>query len=565
MMFGDLGPGGDASEDAPQGNLFHEVNKLRRANDDDDEKRAEEAERAKLNNTVFAKIAIDKRFEWLTLSFILVNAGFIGYDADYSARFKKPDNLYDKDTPLQFMIFENIFCVYFTVEVIIRFFAFRKKYQCCCDSWFVFDSILVLFMVIETWILPIVGASGPLSQLSILRLLRLARITRMAKLMRFFPELQIIVKGMVASVRSVGVTALLLFLLLYVFAILFTSEYHQGNKEDSEFEGDEPEYLFGSMAKSMRSLFIMGTILDDITYCTNTIRSSGKTMMLVAFILFVLISSFTILNMLIGILCEVVGATGEGEREKNLQVKVRAAIGQLFEKMDKDKNGEISQQEFMSMRHNQNVLNALKDLDIKEKHFDLYAQLLFKPEEDGGPTPTFDWEKTVNMIIRLRPGTTVSALDFATFQMAVFKNHESMKQHINKIERMCAKLHAQDSASPPKTGVLDQSALPYSPPGTANSIVTATPPGTANSLENGDGLTVSGSTPNTLDHTSSQDILAELQRRLGMGALNLQSDAGKVDALETLSPSKVMEAFETLCVPQPDADTEAWSKETYTC
>lgn len=557
MMFGDLGQGPDPQDD-PQGNLFREVNKLRRGNDEDEEKAAEAAERAKLNDTIFATISMDKRFEWLTLSFILVNAGFIGYDADYSARFYKPDNLYDDDTPLQFMIFENVFCVYFTVEVVIRFFAFRRKHFACCDSWFVFDSILVLFMVVETWILPIVGASGPLSQLSILRLLRLARITRMAKLMRFFPELQIIVKGMVASVRSVGVTALLLFLLLYVFSILFTSEYHQGNLDDDSDDILEEHKLFGSMAKSMRSLFIMGTILDDITYCTNTIRGSGKTMMLVAFILFVLISSFTILNMLIGILCEVVGATGEGEREKNLQVKVRAAIGQLFEKMDKDKNGEISQQEFMSMRHNQNVLNALKDLDIKEKHFDLYAQLLFKPEEDGGPTPTFDWEKTVNMIIRLRPGTTVSALDFATFQMAVFKNHENMKQHISKIERMCAKLHSQDSASPPNPA-------PYSPPGTANSMPSiASPPGVANSKENGDGPTVN-SVPNTLDHTSSQDILAEIQRRLGMGALNLQGDAGKVDALETLSPSKVMEAFETLCVPQPEADTEAWSKETYTC
>lgn len=66
------------------------------------------------------------------------------------------------------------------------------------DMWFRFDSILVAFMLLETWFLPVVLAGqsgGGLSNLSVLRLLRLARLSRLVRLMRSFPELLTLIKG----------------------------------------------------------------------------------------------------------------------------------------------------------------------------------------------------------------------------------------------------------------------------------------------------------------------------------------------------------------------------------
>merc|ERR1719375_1893862 len=108
---------------------------------------------------------------------------------------------------------------------------------------------------------------------------------------------------MVAAVRSVSCAGILLTLVLYVFAIMFTNEYHQGLQADDEVETDAEEF-FGSMGKSMRRLFIMATILDDITACTDAIRATKKLHMLFAFVACVLISSFTLFNMLLAILCE---------------------------------------------------------------------------------------------------------------------------------------------------------------------------------------------------------------------------------------------------------------------
>jgi len=565
----------EIQDSSQQGNLFNEVNKLRRGAPEPDQ---DELDRAKLNDTCFGKLAGSKKFEYLTLMFILVNAGFIGYDADYSAKHVKPDSLYDKDMPMQFIIMENVFAVYFTFEVIVRFIAFKNKLDVFAldgvSLWFLFDSLLVLLMVLETWVIALAGGGGALSQLSILRLLRLLRITRMAKLMRFFPELQIIVKGMVAAVRSVVCTAILLILVLFVFSILFTSEYHQGNKADDDEDLTQAEELFGSMGKSMRHLFIMGTILDDITACTNSIRGSNKTIMLIFFIIFVLISSFTMLNMLIGILCEVVCATGEGERFKSTQETAKEAINTVFRNLDGDNNGEISKKEFMEMRRSDKVMSALKELEIKAKHFEMYAELMFKPEEDGGPLPTFDFDKAFNMIMRLRPGTKVSALDFASFQMTVYKNHDSLRKHITAIEKMTSSLVGKELPAP----VTTLKSRPR-PPDVPEKITVSTLP--------------------TLEKTPDQEILAELQRRLGMNAVNYkgaparaQQENNSARALQDTvyaSPKLIVDskmAVEEVRIPQNEVqapgavvslqsfetklpgglpDSEAWSKETYTC
>lgn len=507
----------DAADDgkAKKSDLFKEVNNLRKGVPDVNQ---DEIDRAKLNNTKFGQLAGSKKFEYTTLFVIVLNAGFIGYDADFSARNEKPENLYKGDW--QFIIFENLFAVYFTAEVVIRFFAYKYKSESLRDAWFMFDGTLVLFMVIETWILPVIGASGPLAQLSVLRLLRLLRITRMAKLMRFFPELQIIVKGMVAAVRSVLCTAILLLLVLYVWSILFTSEYHQGDIPDDDLEEYDARALFGSMGKSMRHLFIMGTILDDITLCCNNIRGSNKApAMLTAFIIFVLISSFTMLNMLIGILCEVVCAVGEGERHKNTEAHIRESIHSLFDKMDSDQNGVINREEFMSMKRDKSVMGALQELDVKARHFEMYADLMFKPPEDGGEAPTFDFEKTIHMIMRLRPNTKVSALDFSSFQMTVYKNQDRLKRHLANIEKMTTMLTGQE----PEAG--------SSPPSQMDLV--AEP--------------ANNSAPLQLDKSSDQEILAELQRRLGMIPIKGDMSTAKGVGLPG----------------QPE--TQAWSKETYNC
>lgn len=512
------------SDKEKKGSLFGDINALKKAKPDDPD-----ADFAKLNNTIFARIVKNKFQEVTTLGVIVLNALFLGYDTDYSARWSRPDGLYNQGSRWGFPFMENFFCVYFTVEVMIRFFAFKRKRDCYKDAWFVFDSTLVIIMVVETWILEVIGADAMPIDMDMLRLLRLARIARMGKLMRFFPELAIIVKGMLAAVRSVGCTAILLILVMYVFSIIFTDAYHQGLLADDELdegEGHGGMILFGSMGKSMRHLFIMGTILDDITACTNTIRSTEKaTIMMTAFFVFVLVSSFTMLNMLIGILCEVVTATSEGERAKSSEAFIRESMGKLFATMDVDGSGTISRKEFMMMKDDKEVRAALQNLEVQTKHFDMYADLMFQD-----PDSVMDMDQTINMIMRLRPGSKVSALDFASFQQILFKNAGSLKTQISGIDRMICKYVAFD-------------------------------PDEEEAIANGSAV-VMGANGITVEQVltfSNEDILEELQKRVG------NNSSGPADLDPSRNTPGMVQAFETLCIPQAANDAEAWSKETYTC
>jgi len=425
----------------PQGSLFAQVNELRTV-----DRRPLDDESLKYKDTFFGRLAGNKKFEMLTFFFIGINSLYIGADADYNARTGKPADLYDSNTPVVFQICENIFCVYFTLEVAIRFIGYRRKRDSLTDAWFVFDFTLVTLMVLETWIFPIFGIGGQLAQFAVLRLLRLLRISRMARLMKKVPELMIIIKGMVASFRSVGCTAILQVLILYVWSILFVSEYHEKGVDDPSTIAE----FFGTMGKSMFTLFIMGTVLDDVTQSTNAIRETGNMFMLSLFVVFIVISSFTILNMLIGILCEVVSATAESEKTKTAESSVKEAITEIFDTIDLDQSGTITEKEFITMRDDPKVKSALEEMDIYQSQFARYCEILFKNQElPEGKTPTINFDTLIAVLMRLSPNNHINALDFSLFQASIDKTQESLRDRVLRIHGMISTQIKQSGSAVP--------------------------------------------------------------------------------------------------------------------
>jgi hypothetical protein len=416
--------------------LFGEVNRLSEGGHRETEDEKEAREKEKFNDkTLMGRIARNQIFEYICLGVICFNALYLGYDCDYNARYGKPDMLYES-TLWGFMILDNAFCLWFSAEVIIRFCAYRSKWSAAKDKPFLFDLGLVLLMVVETWVLAFLGPIPAMKQVAILRLLRLARLLRMGRLMRYCPEMQLIVRGMVAAVRSVGCAAILLLLVLYVFSIIFTSTYHQGHKADDDEDLSEAEFLFGSMGRSMRHLLIMGTILDDITACCNAIRASGNMSMLMAFMVCVMVSSFTLFNMLLGILCEVVTQTQNGEQAKAEEKALNDTILNFFNLMDMDGNGMISREEFHRMESHEAIMHALEALNIDHTKFGKYAALLFTPKNPGEKPKGLCFEDATQLMYRLRPGQDVNKLDFGIFDCGIRRGNDDIRREIRELENI---------------------------------------------------------------------------------------------------------------------------------
>lgn len=398
-----------------------------------------------------AAFASSRGFEYVTLSIIAANAIWLGADTDLN----KAQNL--AETNPGWIVGENIFAGYFTFEILIRFASFRFKSECLRDRWFVFDSFLVVLMVIETWLMPLVLKSGqrnPLDDLGVLRLLRLLRLSRLARLMRSVPELLTIVKGIAAATRSVGTVFLFLIVLTYVFAILFTGTYRPvKNKEYSDNDATLQEY-FGSLGSSMFTLFCQGTLLDDLAGLVNALRMDNE-IMLTLLILFILISSFTVLNMLIGILCDVVAQTEAEEAETSKQEVVRKAFSDVFARIDKDGSGRISAAEFDELCQDAKVLQLLeKKLNIDARDLSEMRKLLFT-DASGSREMTFD--DFLKLLLRLRPDEKASPLDVQQFRQ-VLRDQErrclSMTRKLfHQVERIrCLRFGGDIKLSPGMAG-----------------------------------------------------------------------------------------------------------------
>jgi len=114
----------------------------------------------------------------------------------------------------------------------------------------------------------------------------------------------------------------------------------------------EEEY-FEAVPASMHTLLVYGTLMDNIG---QLVAALGDESMIfpVVFYTFVLISALTVMNMLIGILCEVVSAVTTTEREELTVTYVKASLREILMQggLDQDGDGMISKVEFAQILDN---------------------------------------------------------------------------------------------------------------------------------------------------------------------------------------------------------------------
>mmetsp|Transcript_47510 Transcript_47510/g.94466 ORF Transcript_47510/g.94466 Transcript_47510/m.94466 type:complete len:632 (+) Transcript_47510:34-1929(+) len=322
-------------------------------------------------------LARSDKFMNFTLAMITLNTIYIGVDQD-----NNPSDLIFH-APWPFQVCENFFAVFFCCELLLRFFAFKKKRDCLRDFWFKIDSSLVLLMICEMWLLPtllFVGDSvdkggGP--NASFLRLLRLLRISRMIRALRFMPELVSMVKGMRAAAQAVFTSLAMVMALVYIFAIVMNMALK-----------DEPTVhtYFGNLTMTIWTLVLDGVLADSPGTVIRLLASigtwNGRVGVLI-FVVFILISCFFLMNMLIGVLCEVVNSVAEREKDEAAVNLIRETILLLLKEFDSDGNGMINQHELRMVMDDPRAVEVLKSLEVDVIYLDeLQGMLFMEPDSE---------------------------------------------------------------------------------------------------------------------------------------------------------------------------------------
>eukprot|EP00928_Gymnodinium_smaydae_P022249 TRINITY_DN18745_c0_g1_i1.p1 TRINITY_DN18745_c0_g1~~TRINITY_DN18745_c0_g1_i1.p1 ORF type:complete len:716 (-),score=122.51 TRINITY_DN18745_c0_g1_i1:41-2188(-) len=372
------------------------------------------------------KIARSSWFDKATLLVIAINALWISIDTDLN----KAPILLQAD-PL-FIVAENLFCTYFTFEWTMRFLSFRRKRNGLKDAWFVFDTIMVLLMVFETWLLSLYilsldqpqGGGGNTDIMSLARLLRLARMARMGKLLRVLPELMVMIKGMMAAARSVCFTLGFLFIIMYIFGIAFV-----------QLSADTAAAVhFPDVLSSIYTLLIHGIFQDSLLQFTTELKPFPILALL--FYAFVLVGSLTLMNMLIGVLCEVVSAVAATEQEEMLVTYVHEKLAEVMRLIDTDEGGTISKDEFMQIIENVDAVRCM--LDVGVDVFALVDLVDYIFMDENQQELELDFAKFMDVVLQLRGtnhATVKDIVDLRKFiRQALHESEENSKRILGLLQ-----------------------------------------------------------------------------------------------------------------------------------
>lgn len=344
-------------------------------------------------------IVTSHTFETIMLVVIAINTLWIAVDTDFNTAATLMEA-----HPI-FIVAENIFCTIFTTEIVLRFLAYRRKRSALYDGWFLFDSALVSLMILETWIFVIVLAilggsagSGIVENASILRIarmFRLARMARMARLLRFIPELMILIKGMLSAARSVFFTLCLLFILLYLYSIGMTQ---------LTVDTNVGAQYFASMPGSMYTLFISGSLLQNVGEICDALGAE-HVLFGGVYISFVILSALMVMNMLTGVLCEVVQAVAAIEKDQMLVTYVKGRMQKVIEKLDENGDNAVSRAEFENMLCQEEAVRALTEVGVDVVGLVDFADVIFEEEEE------LSFGRFMEIVLELRGSNNATVKD----------------------------------------------------------------------------------------------------------------------------------------------------------
>lgn len=230
-------------------------------------------------STTAQRIADAAWFQNLVVGVIIANAAVLGIETYDGAVDRWGDALHAID---------RVFLWFFVVELAIRIVAARLRLDRFLRSgWNVFDTAVVLASL----------APGLPSDSTALRVVRLLRVTR---LLRLFPDLRVLLDGLRRAAPPAMSLVALTFLLVYLYAIIGWTIFHES----------VPQY-FGNLGESMLTLFTLLTI-EGWNSILETLRA--ESVWAIPYVLsFILIGTFVVLNLVIGVvitsLDEAYGAT----------------------------------------------------------------------------------------------------------------------------------------------------------------------------------------------------------------------------------------------------------------
>jgi len=347
------------------------------------------------------------------------------------------------------------FSLAFAVELSLRIAADRANFIFTPDiNWNILDCVLVVSGLLEI----VLQNSSNLTFARVIRMLRLTRILRVVRLVRFFENLRKMVFALLNSLLSLFWLALLLSLVLFIFAVGFM----QGIQQFLQDEDDPTAAIdfgffmrvYGSLPKTMLSL------LETFSGGTGWFAVMGPVMSIswvygVAAIFFVCFTIFGVMNVVTGIFVDRALYISQVDRSvvvREEMQKTQSCMEELkheFRRMDSHGNGTLTREEARCSLDKPEVKGLLAALHVNVSEPGQLEQLcdLLDPEE----TNAIAIDDFIQACLRLR-GVASSLdlcavmLEVSSVRMRLEEVSEGLQERSDAVMRTCD--HLVDRLAP---------------------------------------------------------------------------------------------------------------------
>jgi len=217
----------------------------------------------------------------LVIALILINAVLLGLETSPAVMNKAGTFIVTLDKTILTL---------FVVEIVLRIYVYRLAFW--KDPWSIFD-----FSVVAIALVP---ASGPFAVLRALRVLRVLRLLTMV------PSMRRVVGALLAAIPGLGSIGLMLLIIYYVFAVIATNLFGDSHPEWFGTLGNSFYTLFQIMTLESWSMGIARPVMDTFPYAWAF------------FVPFILIATFTMLNLFIAIIVNAMQTYSAAEHQETV-------------------------------------------------------------------------------------------------------------------------------------------------------------------------------------------------------------------------------------------------------
>ena len=213
------------------------------------------------------RIVHDPRTERFIMALIVFNAVTLGLETSKTVMARWGSVLHVIDT-----VIITIFVLELTARIAVHRLAFFR------DGWNIFDFIVVAITLIPT------------DSTDAFTVLRALRVLRLLRLITVVPSLRRVVGGLIGALPGMGSIVLLIGLIYYVSAVMAVNLF-----------GEDFPALFGTLPASLFTLFTIMTLEGWVDGVVKPIMEKFPYAWLF-FIPFIIGTTFTILNLFIGVI-----------------------------------------------------------------------------------------------------------------------------------------------------------------------------------------------------------------------------------------------------------------------